>query len=192
MRMHFCAAALIACAALTITTAAAAILEGQRFEDNARLATQDIVLNGLGLRSMFFVKVYVAGLYLPEKNTSLGAILKLQGPKRLQLRMLRKADPDDFIEAMIEGIEENTSKAELAQLSVRMRQLEQSIIAIGSVVAGDSINFDFVPGVGTSLSINGVKKGSVIDGADFHNAVLKIFIGQQPVDDRLKAGLLGR
>ena len=190
--MHFCAAALIACAALTITTAAAAILEGQRFEDNARLATQDIVLNGLGLRSMFFVKVYVAGLYLPEKNTSLGAILKLQGPKRLQLRMLRKADPDDFIEAMIEGIEENTSKAELAQLSVRMRQLEQSIIAIGSVVAGDSINFDFVPGVGTSLSINGVKKGSVIDGADFHNAVLKIFIGQQPVDDRLKAGLLGR
>ena len=106
--------------------------------------------------------------------------------------MLRKADPDDFIEALVEGIEDNSSKAELAQLNVRVRQLEQNIIAIGSVVAGDNINFDFVSGIGTTLSINGAKKGTVIGGADFYNAVLKIFIGQQPVDDRLKAGLLGR
>ena len=173
-------------------TVAAATLEGQRFDDNTRLATQDLVLNGLGLRSILFIKVYVAGLYLPEKSTTLSAILNLQGPKRLQLRMLRKADADDFIEALVEGIEENGSKAELAQLNVRVRQLEQNIIAIGSVVAGDSVNFDFVPGIGTSLSINGIKKGTVIGGADFYNAVLKIFIGQQPVDDRLKTGLLGR
>lgn len=192
MRIHSCAAALLACVAWATTTVAAATLEGQRFEDNVRLATQDLVLNGLGLRSILFIKVYVAGLYLPEKNAALGAILNLQGPKRLQLRMLRKADPDDFIEALVEGIEENTSKAELAQLNVRVRQLEQTIVAIGSVVPGDSINFDFVPGIGTSLSINGVKKGSAIAGADFYTAVLKIFIGQHPVDDRLKAGLLGR
>ena len=192
MQIHYRVAAFIVSAALATTTVCGAILDGQRFDDSARLAAQDLVLNGLGLRSIFLVKVYVAGLYLAEKSTTPRMILSLQGPKRLQLRMLRKADADDFIEALVEGFEDNSSKAELAQLNVRMRQLQQNINAIGSVVMGDSINFDFVPGIGTTLSINGVKKGSVIEGADFYNAVLKIFVGEQPVDDRLKAGLLGR
>lgn len=192
MQINYRVAALIACAVLATTTVAGATLDGQRFDDSARLAAQDLVLNGLGLRAIFFVKVYVAGLYLPEKATTPRVILNLPGPKRLQLRMLRKADADDFNEALLEGIEDSSSKVELAQLNVRMRQLEKNISAIGSVATGDSINFDFVPGIGTSLSINGVKKGTVIEGADFYNAVLKIFVGEQPVDDRLKAGLLGR
>ena len=192
MQINYRVAALIACDVLATTTVAGATLDGQRFDDSARLAAQDLVLNGLGLRAIFFVKVYVAGLYLPEKATTPRVILNLPGPKRLQLRMLRKADADDFNEALLEGIEDNSSKVELAQLNVRMRQLEKNISAIGSVATGDSINFDFVPGIGTSFSINGVKKGTVIEGADFYNAVLKIFVGEQPVDDRLKAGLLGR
>ena len=174
------------------TTSVAATLQSQRFDDNTRLAAQELSLNGLGLRSILFIKVYVAGLYLPEKATTFRVIANMPGPKRLQLRMLRKADADDFIEALVEGIEENASKAELAQLSARMQQLTQTINAIGGVVAGDSLNFDFVPGVGTSVTVNGMKRGTVIEGADFYNAVLKIFIGENPVDDQLKAGLLGK
>ena len=45
--------------------------------------------------------------------------------------MLRKAARDDSIEALVEGIEENSGKAELAQLNASARQLEQNIIAIG-------------------------------------------------------------
>jgi Chalcone isomerase-like len=184
--------AILLCIAMLAPPSVAASLEGQRFDEGAKLATQDLTLNGLGLRSILFIKVYVAGLYLPEKATTLRVISQMPGPKRLQLRMLRKAGPDDFIEALVEGIEDNSSKAELAQLNARMRQLTQTIHAIGSVVAGDSINFDFVPGLGTSLAINGVTKGDVIEGADFYNAVLKIFVGENPVDERLKAGLLGK
>ncbi len=184
--------AILVCMALLATAPSASTLEGQRFDDRARISTQDLALNGLGLRTMLFFKVYVAGLYLPEKATTFRAIANMPGPKRLQLRMLRKADADDFIEALVEGIEENTSKAELVQLSTRMQQLTQIINAIGSVVAGDNLTFDFVPGIGTSITVNGVKKGTVIEGADFYNAVLKIFIGDNPVDDQLKAGLLGK
>ena len=174
------------------TAPSAATLQGQRFDDRVRIATQELTLNGLGLRSILFIKVYVAGLYLHEKAATFGVIANMPGAKRLQLRMLRNADADDFIEALVEGIEENSNKAELAQLSARMQQLTRIINAIGSVGAGDSINFDFVPGLGTAVTVNGVKKATVIEGADFYNAVLKIFIGENPVDDRLKAGLLGR
>ena len=189
---RFCKCAILVYLAVRATTSVAATLQGQRFDDNTRLAAQELSLNGLGLRSILFIKVYVAGLYLPEKATTFRAIANMPGPKRLQLRMLRKADADDFIEALVEGIEENTSKAELVQLSARMQQLTQTINAVGSVVAGDNLNFDFVPGVGTSVTVNGMKRGTVIEGADFYNAVLKIFIGEEPVDERLKAGLLGK
>lgn len=189
---RFFAIPVLVCFAQLATASAAAVLEGQRFDDSTRLAAQELALNGVGVRSILFFKVYVAGLYLPEKTGALRRIAGMSGPKRLQLRMLRKADADDFIEALIEGIEENTSGAELAQLTTRMRQLTQTIRGIGGVAAGDSINFDFVPSVGTSLVINGVKKGAVIEGADFYNAVLRIFVGENPVDDQLKAGLLGK
>ena len=189
---RFCKGAIFVYLAMLATPSVAASLQGQRFDDNTRLAAQELALNGLGLRSILFIKVYVAGLYLPEKATTFRVIANMPGPKRLQLRMLRKADADDFIEALVEGIEENTSKAELVQLSVRMQQLTQTINAIGSVVAGDSLNFDFVPGLGTTVTVNGMKRGTVIEGADFYNAVLKIFIGENPVDDQLKAGLLGK
>lgn len=183
--------AFLMCIAVHGTASVAATLQGQRFDDSARLGAHELALNGLGARSMLFIKVYVAGLYLQEKAVTFRVIANMAGPKRLQLRMLRKADADDFIEALVEGIEENASKAELVQLSARMQQLTQSINAIGSVVAGDNINFDFVPGMGTSVTLNGTKQGSVIEGADFYNAVLKIFVGENPVDERLKSGLLG-
>lgn len=177
---------------LTTSSAEAATLEGQRFDDRVRLANHEVSLNGLGLRAVFFIKGYVAGLYLQEKAATFGEISKMPGPKRLQLRMLRPAEPEDFIEALVDGIEENSSKTELAQLNARVRLLEQTIKAIGNVVAGDAINFDFMPGVGTALTVNGIKKGAVIEGADFYNAVLKIFLGENPIDEKLKAGLLGK
>ncbi len=174
------------------TTSSAATLDGQRFDDSARLATQDLALNGLGLRAMVFIKVNVAALYLPEKAATFRVIANMPGPKRLQLRLLTKTDADGFIDALFEGFEENCTKVEFAWLNARMQQLTQIINAIGNVVAGDSINFDFVLAVGTLITVNGVKKGAVIEAPDFYNAVLKIFIGEAPVDEQLKAGPLGR
>lgn len=187
-------ACLVSVAALVVASASvvAATLEGQHFDDRVRLVNQELMLNGLGLRAVFFIKGYVAGLYLPEKATSLREIAGMPGAKRLQLRMLRKAEAEDFIEALVEGIEENSSKSELVQLNARIRQLQQTIQAIGPSAVGDTINFDFAPGLGTTLTFNGAKRGSLIEGADFYNAVLKIFVGDHPVDERLKAGLLGK
>ena len=90
--------------------------------------------------------------------------------------------------ATLGGIEANSRKTVLARPSARMQQLTKTINAN---VSGDNLNFDFVPGIFTLIAVNGAKNGTLIEGADFYNAVLKIFIGDHPVDDRLRAGLLG-
>lgn len=172
--------------------APASTLEGQDFEDGIRLAQHELRLNGLGVRRIFFVKAYVAGLYLNEKAATPAALVALPGPKRLQLRMLRGAGPDDFNSALVAGIRKNAGEAELLRLADRVSQLELTIKSIGLTVKGDVINLDYLPGLGTQLTLNGTRQGQAIFGADFFAAILGIFVGDQPVDALLKKGLLGQ
>jgi len=192
MHIKHLIASLFCLAALASPWAHAATLEGQTFDSSVRLAGHDLRLNGLGLRAVLVIKGYVAGLYLSDKAASLQEMSALPGPKRLQLRMLRGAGPDDFNKALVHGIRRNASEAEQARLHDRIAQLEQKIQVIGNTVKGDVINLDYLPGQGTILAVNGAVKGPAIAGADFYDAVLGIFVGEHPVDGRLKKGLLGQ
>ncbi len=170
----------------------AATLEGQKFDDSIRLSNRELRLNGVGVRTMFFINAYVAGLYLNEKANTATELAVMPGPKRLQLRMLQNAGPDDFNNAMVAGIQKNSSEAEQARLGERLAQLERTIRIIGRTVQGDSITIDYLPEYGTQLSVNGVGQGRAIVGADFFDALLGVFVGDRPVDTRLKKGLLGQ
>ena len=105
--------------------------------------------------------------------------------------MLHGAGPDDFIDALLPGIRRNISPAQQAALAERLAELERGIRAIGHTAPGDVIDFDYLPDVGTVLSVNGRSHGLAIAGADFYGAVLGIFVGEHPVDAGLKKGLLG-
>ena len=62
----------------------------------------------------------------------------------------------------------------------------------GRASEGDVIDFDFVPDRGTTVEVNGRVHGDPIPGADLFQAVLGIFLGERPVDARLKQKLLGQ
>ncbi|TSA12146.1 MAG: hypothetical protein D4R79_08320 [Comamonadaceae bacterium] len=171
---------------------AAATLEGQEFDDTIRLSNRELRLNGLGVRKMFFIKAYVAALYLGDRVGSSLEVALMPGPKRLQLRMLQNAGPDDFTSALVTGIRKNTSDAELVRLGDRIAQLQRTINRIGRTVKGDNITLDYLPESGTRLAVNGVSQGQAIAGADFFDALLGIFAGDRPVDSMLKKGLLGQ
>ena len=185
-------APLVCLAMLAVSSAGAATLEGQRFDDHTRVADSELLLNGLGVRAVFIIKGYVAGLYLDRKAATLQEASAMPGPKRLQLRMLLNVGPEEFNKALVAGIRKNASDAELVALNERIGQLERTISAFGPTVRGDVINIDYVPEQGTTLAVNGAVKGPAIAGADFYHAVLGIFVGERPVDARLKKGLLGQ
>lgn len=169
----------------------AATLEGQAFDDLIQLESKELILNGLGVRAILFFKGYVAGLYLSQKSTTQRDVVAAPGPKRLRLRMLRDASSENFIDALVPGIRENANTTELARLADRIGQMERTITVIGNTEAGDVIDFDYLPDKGTVIAVNGARKGAAIAGADFYNAVLGIFVGTHPVDERLRRNLLG-
>ena len=166
-------------------------VEGQTFDARARVANQDLALNGVGLRAVAWLKGYAAGLYLPQKSTSADAVLAMPGPKRLQLRMLQEVSTQEFVKAFDRGVKRNTPEADLPALQSRMEQFDALITTVGKVRKGDVVDLDFVPGQGLVFVHNGKRLGDAVRGDDFYAALLRIFIGPKPTDPELKAGLLG-
>ncbi|WP_298830980.1 chalcone isomerase family protein [uncultured Piscinibacter sp.] len=172
--------------------ARAAVIEGQHFEDRIRLADTELVLNGVGLRAVAWFKGYAAGLYVGEKSSSPDAVLAQKGPKRVRMRMMVEVESKEFVKAFDKGMRRNLGEAERAALRDRIDRFDRTVAALVTLKKGDVVDLDYLPARGLVLSVNGQQKGDPFDGEAFFAAILKIFIGSDPVDSRLKAGLLGK
>ena len=171
---------------------AALELEGVSFPATAQVGGQLLQLNGAGVRKRAFFKVYAAGLYVPEKASSAAALLAQQGPRLVTMTMLRDVDGDRMSEAVTDGLKANHSEAQLAGFATQIATLEANLKAIGEARKGDVIHFEFTPQTGTRIVVNGQQKGRAIPGNPFFTAVLRNWIGDEPVDAGLKQTLLGR
>jgi hypothetical protein len=59
------------------------------------------------------------------------------------------------------------------------------------LAAGESFSVDWVPGTGTTVSINGRPQGEPIREPEFFSALMRIWLGNNPADAGLKDALLG-
>lgn len=166
-------------------------MEGQKFDPTVQVGGQTLNLNGVGLRRRAIFKVYVGGLYVPQKSTSATAVINDKGPRRVALRMLRDVDADSFIESLNDGLKNNSSEAQLSALKPQIDALTSTLKSIGEAKKGDAINFDYTPDAGTRITVNGQPRGNAIPGAEFFAAVLRIWLGDKPADEGLKKGMLG-
>ena len=154
------------------------------------MAESDLALNGAGVRTRLFFQVYAIGLYLPQKGASAGAILAQPGPKRVAIHMLRDVGADTFTEALADGIRANHSEADAKALEPRVKELAAGIAELKEAKKGMAITLDW-NGKDTVLAANGKPSGKPIAGEDFYRALLRIWLGDKPVQDDLKKALLG-
>jgi hypothetical protein len=183
------AGAVMACAFLQ--TAAAAEVSGVKFDETAKVAGKELKLNGIGIRTKFIVKVYAAGLYLPEKKNTVADIMKIEGPRRLTLVMMREISSDDFGQSFMTGLNNNIDKAEKSRYVTQISKFGEMFTAIEGLKKGDVLHIDWIPGTGTQCELNGKKIGEALPDMNYYNAVLKIWLGDKPADSALKPLLLG-
>jgi len=166
-------------------------VEGVKLEPTAQVGGAALQLNGAGVRTRVIVKVYVAGLYVPAKANSAAALLAQKGPRRVAITMLRNVDADTFSGALSEGLQKNLSDAQFAGFKAQIDTLTANFKAAGEAKKGDVIHLEFAPDAGTRVVVNGKAQGSAIAGEDFYTALLRIWLGDKPVDGDLKKGMLG-
>ncbi|MEQ1917362.1 MAG: chalcone isomerase family protein [Gallionella sp.] len=169
---------------------AAAELAGVKMADTVQLDGQQLVFNGAGLRTKFFFKIYVAALYLTQKQTDGAAVMADEHVHRLALHIKHELGSEKLYNAFNDAIVSNQSPAQLAALDSQLKQMRQIFDTVHEVKPGDVIDLDYLPATGTQISVNGKAYGTIA-GAAFNRAMLQIWLGDKPVQNDLKKGLLG-
>ncbi len=146
-------------------------------------------LNGAGVRRKLFVPVYAIGLYLPAATSDAARVLAVDGPRLVHMHFLHsEVARDKLVDAWNEGFAANHDAAALAALHDRIARFNA---LFDTLRRGDAVVLAYDPQRrATRVTINGQTRGE-IPGTDFAAALLRIWLGQAPVSDDLKAALLG-
>ena len=179
-------AVLLGVAVLAGSSAASAMtLQGITFPDTATVGGKPVKLNGMGLRKAYIIaKVYVAGLYLATPTHDGDQATNADEPKRMLLQFLRDVDPKEMADAMRDGFAVTASPA----LQPQVDQFAGYFTV--PLKEGIQVQFDYVPGTGTTTTIGGAAKGTS-PGPEFMRALWGIWLGKKPPNEALKEGLLG-
>jgi len=164
-----------------------ASLAGVTLPDTVQVGSTALVLNGLGLRTKYMVKVYVAGLYLTHKSSDADAILKGDSPKRLAMHFLHNVSKSQMADAFEESFHDNSPEASKAMKA----DIDRLLGALEPLKEQDEMVFTYLPGSGSTLTIKGQDK-LTIAGAAFGQMLFSVWLGPKPPNSGLKKGLLGQ
>lgn len=187
LRLAFLFLLLAAICGPLAATADAAELAGVAMSDRAKVGDQSVVLNGLALRKKAIFKVYVAGLYLPQKQSDATAILGTDAPRMLVMEFVRSVGKDSLTGAWDECLANNAANAS-ADVKKAFEQLNGWM---DDVESGDRVRFAYEPGKGTTVVMKNTSKGT-LPGLPFADALFACWIGDAPPSEDFKASLLGR
>ncbi len=167
---------------------AGAQLAGVTMPDTTQVAGKALKLNGLGLRTKLFFKVYVAGLYLETPTHDDTQATTSEETKKVVMHFLyKKVTQKQMVDAWEDGFRDN-SPADVEKLKNDITQFESWM---SDVTAGQEMAFTYVPGVGTAVEVAGQKKGTIA-GQDFMRALFRVWLGINPPTGDLKSGMLGK
>jgi hypothetical protein len=182
----------LACCLWSLAQAASAVeIAGVKIDDTIKVANTELKLNGAGIRYKAIFKVYIAGLYLTEKKNTTAEVLAAPGPKRISLVMMRDVSSEQFGQSFMEGLNHNSTKVEKTKIVNQMLKFGEMFASIPELKKGDVVSVDWLPGQGSLTLLNGKKSADIFPDVAFYNALLKIWLGEQPAYAPLKVQLLG-
>jgi hypothetical protein len=153
-----------------------------------KVGDQELVLNGSGAREKYFLDMYVAGLYLLERNNQPATIIAADGPMAIRIAITSKlVSQEKLVESLSEGFE-NSTQGHTEPVRAEIEEFRQAFA--GEIVRGDVFDLVYLPNHGVLVFKNG-KRAGVIEGLPFKQALFGIWLGDKPVDKVLKQALLG-
>lgn len=148
-----------------------------------------LVLNGSGVRTKFFISLYVEALYLKEKNSDAVAILDSKDPMAVRLHLTSSLVTNKkIIEAITNGLRK-TCTVNCAAVQLKME--EMITFFTNELKPDDYIDLIYNPDIdSTIVNLNSVTIGKV-KGFEFKRALFGIWLEEKPINKALKNRLLG-
>ncbi|WP_430462094.1 chalcone isomerase family protein [Thalassolituus sp. LLYu03] len=147
-------------------------------------------LNGAAVRTMYYlVDAYVGLMYVEQPGHDAEALIQDDGYKRVVYHILvDRVSGRRIATAMYDSMQLNLSEAEAAALNDRLQTLVKMFDS--KMEKGDVGYVEYLPGIGSRVVIRGEEKG-IIPGKDLFDALMRIWIGEHPVTQAFKEGVLG-
>jgi len=178
---------LIAAVMLVASPAVAEKVGGVNLDETLQAGKDNLVLNGAGIRKKAFLKIYVGGLYLKEKNKSSESIINADEPMAIRLCMVSgMITPKKMLSATEEGFQ-NATNGNTAPIQNEINAFNK---CFDKIEKKDVFDIVYVPAQGVTVSRNGKPQGT-IKGLEFKKALFGIWLCDKPADKKLKNGMLG-
>ncbi|MFA5322360.1 MAG: chalcone isomerase family protein [Smithella sp.] len=182
---------LLLCSALLILTSVGYAKEigGINMPETLAAGNDTLVLNGAGIRTKFFIKAYVGGLYLKQKNGDANAIMSADAPMAIRLHIISKLITSDKMkDATLEGFQ-NSTNGNTAPYKDKI----DTFISVfkDNIKIGDVYDLIYIPGEGTKVYKNKELKVTT-KGLDFKKVLFGIWLCDKPADKGVKSAMLGK
>ncbi len=182
---------LLLCSVVLILTSVGYAKEvgGINMPDTLAAGTDTLILNGAGIRTKFFIKAYVTGLYLKKKNSDANAILNADEPMAVRIHIISKLITSDKMkDATMEGFQNSTN----GNIAPYKDKIDTFIsVFADNIKINDVYDLVYTPAEGTQVYKNKQLK-TTPKGREFKKVLFGRWLGIKPADKALKSQMLGK
>lgn len=144
------------------------------------VGSAQLQLVGCSAREKLWMDLYAVSLYLPREMASVARMTDDGVPKLVRLDVTYDGKvPDGLPSEWKQRLREHVSQEFLQTLEAHYNTLR----------GGDTVRVSYTPGGGTTLSVNG-RTVATRPGGELMNAMLKLWVGPDPVSQDIKSQLL--
>ncbi|PWJ42820.1 chalcone isomerase family protein [Sediminitomix flava] len=166
-------------------------IAGVELPNSIQVDGKDVTLNGGGIRSKYFMDLYVGGLYLEAKSKDAQAIVTDNAPMAIRLEIVSGLiTSDKMASATTDGFKSSLN-GNTAPLQTEIDQFVD-VFKKDEIVKKDIFEFKYQPSAEKTLVYKNGKELLAIKGLAFKKALFGIWLSNKPADKDLKSGMLGK
>ncbi len=164
-------------------------VQGVTVPDQIQSQGENLTRYGAGVRSKFFMKLYVGSLFAQQAGYSAEEILDSDEITAVRLNIISSMITS---ERMVDTIEEGFDTASGGNVAPLRERLDTFLSVFDQPVEiDDQFTMVSIPGVGLEAYKNG-ELLTLIEGDDFRRTLFAIWLGKKPADKKLKNAMLGQ
>lgn len=165
---------------------------GVAFESEIVVRGTKLQLNGAAVRSRAFFKIWAGGLYLPRKANTLNEVLTQPGIKRWHVVLLRDVEGNEMGKQFTTVIGKTASKNEFLALIPTIARMGEIFSQKKRLSAGESFTLEWLPNEEINLYFNNkLATAEPFTDKVLFTVLMRMYLGDSPLDASLKAKLLG-
>lgn len=152
------------------------------------VAGATLKLNGLGVHSELRNEWFLDALYLASTTDDGEEAVSSSGAKRMELKVLADSLSGRRLKRFwIERIKNNNDAGNVLANAKAVRDFAK--LMDQDLVSGDIVTIDLLPGVATTIGINGSEVGRITEEA--FPLILRTWVGDRPPSSEFKEAILG-